>query len=124
MHFRAKFWTHAPPQAAGAVYFAMDIDDVPAASGSRPDRLTNVSGPQERVLRHTVEQIVDSVPWSPVLNAPVPQMGCGEVGDVLGRGEPLPPHEQAAGVLTDLSQLDQVRRRTAMDFYCWYADLV
>ena len=35
-----------------------------------------VSGPQERVLRHTVEQIV--------VCAPVLQMASGEVGDVLG----------------------------------------
>ena len=40
-------------QAAGTQYFAMDVDEVPAA-GSRPDRLTEVR-PLERVLRRTVE---------------------------------------------------------------------
>ena len=32
----------APPQAAGKVYFAMDVDDVPAALGSQPDGLSEV----------------------------------------------------------------------------------
>ena len=36
------------PQAAGTQYFAMDVDEVPAVVGSRPDRLSDVSGPQER----------------------------------------------------------------------------
>ena len=60
------------PQAAGTKYFAMDVDEVPAA-GSRPDRLTEVR-PQERVLRRTVEQNVEPVRGVPVLDAPVPQM--------------------------------------------------
>ena len=64
----------SPPQAAGTVYYPMDVDDVPAASGSRPDRLLDVSGPQERVQRRTMEQIVDCVREVPLLDAPVPQM--------------------------------------------------
>ena len=59
VHYTAKFRTHPPSQAAGIVYFSMDVDDVLAAVGSRPDRLSPVSGPQERVQRHSVEQIVD-----------------------------------------------------------------
>ena len=55
------------------MYYPMDVDDVPAAGGSRPDRLLDVSGPQERVQRRTVEQIVDPVPEVPLLDAPVPQ---------------------------------------------------
>ena len=39
LHYTAKFRTHPPPQSAGTVFFAMDADDVPAALGSRPDRL-------------------------------------------------------------------------------------
>ena len=35
---------------------------MPVAGGSRPDRLAHVAGPQERVQRHIVEQLVDSVP--------------------------------------------------------------
>ena len=46
---------------------------MPAAS-SRPDRLLDVSGPQERVQRRIMEQIVDCVPVVPLLDAPVPQV--------------------------------------------------
>ena len=78
MHFTATFRANPPPQAAGTQYFAMDVDDVPAAGGSRPDRLHDVSGPQERVQRRTVQQIVD-YPFFPVLDAPEPLM----VGQVI-----------------------------------------
>ena len=73
LNFAAKIRRHPPPQAAGTVYYPMDVDDVPAARGSRPDRLSAVSGPQERVPRHTVEQIVDIVPVVPLLHVPAPQ---------------------------------------------------
>ena len=73
MHFTATFRANPPPQAAGTEYFSLDVEDVPAA-GSRPDRLFAVSGPQERVLRHTVEQMGDCVPVVPSLDVPVPQM--------------------------------------------------
>ena len=73
MHYTAEFRTHPPPQAAGTVYFAMDVDDVPAAS-SRPDRIATLSGPQELDLRRTLEQIVDAVPLVPLLDDPVLQM--------------------------------------------------
>ena len=46
---------------------------MPAAGGSRPDRLPDVSGPQERVQRHTVQQIVD-VFLLPYLDDLMPQM--------------------------------------------------
>ena len=72
LHYTAEFRTHPPPQAAGTVYFAMDVDDVPAALGSRPDRLSEVR-PQERAQRRTVQQIVDPVPL-PTLDDPAPQM--------------------------------------------------
>ena len=68
------------PQGAGTQYFAMDVDEVPAA-GSRPDQLTEVR-PQERVLRRTVEQKVEPVRGAPVLDVPVPQM-VEHVVDVL-----------------------------------------
>ena len=73
MHFTATFWANPPPQAVGTEYFSLEVEDVPAAS-SRPDRLFAVSGPQERVLRHTVEQMGDCVPVVPSLDVPVPQM--------------------------------------------------
>ena len=52
--------------------FALDVDEVPAAIGSRPDRLASVSAPQERFLRRIV--LVDPVPGLPVLDALVPQV--------------------------------------------------
>ena len=55
------------PQAAGAQHFFLDLDEAPAAGGSRPDRLTEVR-PQERVQRYTVEQII----LAPMLDVPVP----------------------------------------------------
>ena len=73
MHYTAEFRTHPPPQAAGTVYFSMDVDDVPAAD-SWPDRIATLSGPQERDLRRTVQQIVDTVPLVPLLDDPMPQM--------------------------------------------------
>ena len=82
LNYTATFRRTPPPQAAGAQYFAMDVDEVPAAGGSRPDRLAPVSGPQERVLRHTVEQAGDVVPGLPALDAPVPQM-VDKLEDVL-----------------------------------------
>ena len=54
----------------------MDVDDVPAA-GSGRDWVLPVSGPQERALRHTVEQIVDSAADVPSLDVPAPQMAPG-----------------------------------------------
>ena len=79
---RDELHGHAPedahPHAAGTQYFAMDVDDVPAAGGSRPDRLFAVSGPQERVHRRTVQQTVD-YPSLPILDDPVPLM----VGQVI-----------------------------------------
>ena len=53
---------------------------MPLARGSRPDRLLDVSGPQERVQRHTVDQTLDAV--SPTLDVPVPLMG-EQLVDVL-----------------------------------------
>ena len=49
--------------------------------GSRPDRMPTLSGPQERDLRRTVQQIVD-VPLVPLLDDPVPQM-VEQLPDVL-----------------------------------------
>ena len=127
MHFTATFRAHPPPLVAGVQHFSLD-DDEPLAAGSRPDRLSAVSGPQERVLRHTVEQMADSTPVVPMLDAPVQQLGCSVVGSALGRWEPLPPHarvrpvlEQAAGHRRDQARLVEARHRTAMQVMAWFA---
>ena len=67
MHYAATFRTHPPLQAAGTLH--LDVDDLPAAGGSRPDRLVEVR-PQERVQRRTVEQII----LAAMLDVPLPLM--------------------------------------------------
>ena len=52
-------------QAAGTEYFSLDVEDVPA-SGMRPGVLPEPR-PQERVLRHTMEHMVDFVCCAPVV---------------------------------------------------------
>ena len=56
-----------PSQAAGAQHFCLDLDEAPAAGGSRPDRLFEVR-PQVRVQRHTVDQVIAA----PMLDVLVP----------------------------------------------------
>ena len=67
VHFTAMVQANPPPQAAGTEYFALDVDDMPAA-GTRPDRLANVR-PQEVVSRHTLEHAVDVCPFVQILDA-------------------------------------------------------
>ena len=83
-----------PPQAAGTQFFAMDVDEVPAAGGSRPDRLAPVSGPQERVQRHFVEQLVVAAPGLPTLDALVPLV-VEQLADVLSLVEAMEKEEDA-----------------------------
>ena len=73
-----------PPllQAAGVQHFFLDDDESFAAGSSRPDRLLAASGPQERALRHTVEQLADCVTVVPLLDSPVPQV-VDQLVDVL-----------------------------------------
>ena len=71
---------HPTSQAVGTEYFSLVVEDVPAAA-SRPDRLAGVR-PQERVLRHAVEQFGDVAPGLPALGVPVPQM-VDKLEDVL-----------------------------------------
>ena len=113
---------HPTPQAAGTEHFSLGVGGVPAA-GSRPDRLSAVSGPQERVQRRTVEQIVDCALVVPFLDVPVPQVVSGEVVKVLGQcfvgtWEPLPQApvlEPEGGVHQDLAKLERARRRTGRE---------
>ena len=76
---RAGVWGHElnytatvrdPPTPQPELFSLFDEEP----RGSRPDRIPTLSGPQERVQRHTVDQIVDAVPGLPTLDTPVPQM--------------------------------------------------
>ena len=60
--------------------------------GSRPDRMPTLSGPQEQVLRHFVEQLVEPVREVPVLDTPVPQMVDQLVDALLHLDTPIPEH--------------------------------
>ena len=74
MHHTATFLKNPLPQEPGTRYLGLDDDDsVPEFGGTRPDRLVGVRK-QERALRHTVEQTVDSSPGLPTLDVPVLQM--------------------------------------------------
>ena len=77
------------PHEPGTQHFALDDDSVPELGGSRPDRFFEVR-PQERVLRHTVEQTGDVAPGLPALDAPVPQT-VDSVGEVLKIFDKLVP---------------------------------
>ena len=81
------------------------------AAGSRPDQLFAVSGPQDRVQRRTVQQIVDIAPL-PILDDPAPQM-VEQLLDVLRFFRSLSPDpEQVVEVPTIL--LDDVPMRTVV----------
>ena len=75
LNYTATVRTHPPPQAASTVSYTFGDDEEVLAAGVRPAPLSEVAGPQERVQRHTVEQIVDFVPVVQILDAPVSQMG-------------------------------------------------
>ena len=63
--------------------------------GARPDRLSAVSGPQERAQRRTVQQIVDPVPLLPTLDDPAPQMA-EQLPDILQFLRALSPDPEQA----------------------------
>ena len=61
--------------------------------GSRPDRIPTLSGPQERVQRHTVDQIFDALSFLPTLDTPVPLM-VEQLVDVLRFVDALVPDSE------------------------------
>ena len=91
----AKFRKHVPeaptPQEPGTRYFNLDDNEsVPELGGSRPDRLSAVSGPQERVPRY----IVDIAPVVQLLHVPVPHQGDSVVEVLKILDKSLPDVEQ------------------------------
>ena len=92
---RAGVWGHElnytatvrdPPTPQPELFSLYDEEP----GGSRPDRIPTLSGPLERVQRHTVDQIVDAVPGLPTLDAPVPLM-VEQLVDVLRFVDALVP---------------------------------
>ena len=96
------------PQEPRTRYFGLDDDDsVPELGGTRPDRFAGVR-PQERALRHTVEQIVDSSPGLPTLDVPVLQMVDQPV-DVLHFFDTFSPVAEQVIILEDIPTRTLVR---------------
>ena len=54
------------------MYCTFGDDEEVLAAGVRPAPLSEVAGPQERVQRHTVEQIEEFVPMVQILDIHVP----------------------------------------------------
>ena len=65
--YRAKFRTTPPPQP---VLFSLYEQE---PGGRRPASLAEPPGPQERVQRHTMEQLAEVAPMVPSLAVPEPQ---------------------------------------------------
>ena len=75
MKYTAKFRTTPLTQAAGAKYFAMDLDEAPAARRPRSLREPPYAA---RSARHSGCRD-DFVPFVPVLNVMAPQVGEDDV---------------------------------------------
>ena len=69
MNFTATIRDPSPPRTFSL--FSLYEEEL---GGTGPERIPTLSGPQERVLRCHVQQIVDAVPSLPTLDDPAPQM--------------------------------------------------
>ena len=67
--YTATIWDPPPPTPQPELF---SLEEEPG--GARWDRMPSLSGPQERVQRRTVQQIVDHVPLLPTLDDPAPQL--------------------------------------------------
>ena len=83
----------------------------------RPGRLSAVSGPQERVQRRTVQQIVDFAPSLPTLDDSAPQM-VEQLRNILSFFRALSPDP---GVVIEVPQIlpEDVSMRTAVRVRNW-----
>ena len=106
MNFTATIRDPPTPQPELFSFFAEE------PGGTRPDRIATLSGPQERDLRRTVQQIVDAVPLVPCLEDPAPQM-VDQLQDIMRFFDALMPVlEQVIEVPKIL--LDDVPMRTTV----------
>ena len=97
-------------QEPGARYYGLgDEGSVSEVGGSRPDWLFPVSGPQERVQRHTEEQIITSVSV-PMLDASVPLVVEQPV-DVLKIIDAMLPDVEQVIEVPKIILLEQVPKR-------------
>ena len=79
----ATYYTSKTSVAGDTAFFSL-FDEEDAVWGTRPTGLVEPRGPQERIQRHTAEQMIESFVPVPVLDldAPVPQM-VDQLVDVL-----------------------------------------
>ena len=79
----ATYYTSKTSVAGDTAFFSL-FDEEDAVWGTRPTGLVEPQGPQERIQRHTAEQMIESFVPVPVLDldAPVPQM-VDQLVDVL-----------------------------------------
>ena len=80
--YTAKFRKHPPARSPARGTSTSTTTTACQSSKARGLTASPASGPQERVPRRIVEQIVDSAPVLPLLHAPVPQT-VDSVGEVL-----------------------------------------
>ena len=94
----ATFQHHSAPRgqttarSGGEARVALhgQVPETPLPQGGQPAPLSEVAGWQDRVQRHTVDQIVDAVPGLPTLDGPVPLM-VEQLVDVLQLFDALIP---------------------------------
>ena len=89
-----------------------DEDSVPELGGSQPDRLIPVSGPQKRVQRHTVEQIIDTFAPVPMLDALVPLVG--QLVEVLKINDTLVPDVEQVIEVPKIALEDGIPQRAVL----------
>ena len=104
MKFTAEFRGDAPPQAAGAQYFSLDVD-VEAPAAARPAPLTEVQ-PQGGLVRHGGDG------YEVVLNGRVPRLG-QDWGDLSAADEELAVRRRLAQAVRRALEREQLAREEA-----------
>ena len=105
------YYTSKTSVAGDTAFFSL-FDEEDAVWGMRPTGLVEPRGPQERIQRHTAEQMIESFVPVPVLDldAPVPQM-VDQLMDVLKLLDTAIPEQVIA--VPQVSQ-DAIPQRTVL----------
>ena len=82
--------------------------------GTWPDRMRTLSGPQEQVLGHTMDQIVDAVLSVPILDDPAPQM-VEQLQDIMSSFDTLLPVPEQVIEVPKIFPVDVPVRTTVRD---------
>ena len=76
--------------------------------------MRTLSGPQEQVLGHTMDQIVDAVPSVPILDDPAPQM-VEQLQDIMSSFDTLLPVPEQVIEVPKIFPVDVPVRTTVRD---------